>query len=114
MSKNFPEILQDLNSTMVKLRSELPDTMDGFARMATAAKGAGALDAKTKELIAVAISVAGRCDACIASHVKGALDHGASRAEFLDMLRMAIYMGGGPSAAYGAQALRAYDQFSGD
>jgi AhpD family alkylhydroperoxidase len=112
MAKNFPEILHDLNNTLVDLSDALPETIKSFSRMGIAAKTDGALDAKTKELIAVAISVSGRCDACIASHVKGTIDHGASREEFLDMLNMAIYMGGGPSVAYGAQALQAYDQFS--
>jgi len=113
MAKDFPEIFDDMNSTIGELREALPETMAGFARMGVAAKSSGALDAKTKELIAVAIGVSGRCDACIASHSKAAFDHGASREEFLDMLSMAIYMGGGPSAAYGAQALKAYNQFAG-
>ena len=113
MTKDFPEIIDDMHSTVGDLRNALPETMAGFARMGVAAKSNGALDAKTKELIAVAIGVSGRCDACIASHTKAALDHGASREEFLDMLSMAIYMGGGPSVAYGAQALHAYNQFAG-
>lgn len=57
MAKDFPHILQDLNSTFVDLKAELPDTMEGFAKMGKAAKSNGALDAKTKELIAVAIGI---------------------------------------------------------
>jgi AhpD family alkylhydroperoxidase len=112
MTKDFVEISQDLNRTLADLKEALPKTMKGFAMMGSVAKGSGALDAKTKELIAVAISVSGRCDACIASHVKAAQDHGATREEFSDMLSMATYMGGGPSVAYAAQALSAFDQFS--
>ena len=81
--------------------------------MGAAAKKSGALDPKTKELIATAIAVAVRCDGCIASHVKALEKHGAEREELLEMLSMAIYMGGGPSVVYAAEALDAFDQFSG-
>ena len=62
-------------------------------------------------LLAVAISVAVRCDPCIAYHVDGARKHGATREEIAETLGLAIYMGAGPSAMYAAQALEAYDQF---
>jgi len=72
----------------------------------------GALDSKTKELLAVAISVAVRCDPCITYHVEGARKHGATREEIAETLGLAIYMGAGPSAMYAAQALEAYDQYT--
>jgi len=72
----------------------------------------GALDGKTKELIAIAISVAIRCDDCIAFHVKAAVDHGATREEILETLGMTIYMGAGPSAMYASHALGAYADFA--
>ena len=80
--------------------------------MAQAATTDGMLDPKTKELIAAAIGVAVRCDGCIAFHVKALVQQGASREEILEMLGMAVYMGGGPSMVYAAQALEAYDQFA--
>ena len=67
---------------------------------------------KTKELIALGISVAVRCDDCIAFHVKAAVEHGAIREEVLETLGMAIYMGAGPSAMYASHALSAYAQFA--
>jgi AhpD family alkylhydroperoxidase len=79
--------------------------------MAQAATAAKALDAKTKELIALGIAVAVRCDDCIAFHVKAALERGASREEMLETLGMAIYMGAGPSAMYASHALDAFTQF---
>ena len=66
---------------------------------------------KTKELIALAIAVALRCDDCIAFHVKAALQQGASRDEVIEALRMAIYMGAGPAVMYASHALDAYEQF---
>ena len=86
--------------------------MKAFGAISQAALAPKALDAKTKELIALAIGVATRCDDCIAFHVKAAIDHGATRDEVLETLGMAIYMGAGPSAMYASHALDAYTQFS--
>ncbi len=71
-----------------------------------------ALDGKTKELIAIAVSVAVRCDDCIGFHVKAAVDRGATREEILETLGVAIYMGAGPAAMYASHALGAYTQFA--
>lgn len=60
--------------------------------------------------MALAISVAVRCEGCIGSHTKAAKQAGATREEVLETVGMSIYMGGGPSFVYGAQALEAYDQ----
>ena len=88
------------------------EVMKAFSALAQSALAQGALDGKTKELIAIAISVAIRCDDCIAFHVKAAVDHGATREEILETLGMAIYMGAGPSAMYASHALGAYADFA--
>ena len=72
----------------------------------------GALDAKTKELMALAIGVAPRCDDCIAFHVKGALQQGATREEIMETLALSIYMGAGPSVMYASHAIDAYTGFT--
>jgi AhpD family alkylhydroperoxidase len=63
-------------------------------------------------LIALGIAVAIRCDDCIGFHVKAALEHGATRAEVMETLGMAIYMGAGPSVMYATHALDAFEQFA--
>ncbi len=93
------------------MRSGAPDVMKSFASLAQAALQPKALDVKTKELIALAISVAVRCDDCIAFHAKAASDYGASSDEILETLGMAIYMGAGPSVMYASHALEAFTQF---
>ena len=85
--------------------------MKAFGNIAQAALAPKALDGKTKELIALGISVAIRCDDCIAFHVKAALQHGASREEVTEALGMAVYMGAGPSVMYATHALDAFAQF---
>jgi AhpD family alkylhydroperoxidase len=112
MVKNYPEMAAELNVSIGRLKKGIPETMKGFSALAKAATADGSLDPKTKELIATAIGVAVRCDGCIAFHVKAAEKNGASREEFLETLGMAVYMGGGPSMVYAAQALDAYDQFA--
>ena len=73
----------------------------------------GAIDAKTKELIALAIGITARCDGCLAYHARAAARLGASREEILEVIGVAVYMGGGPSMIYGSEALAAYDGLSG-
>lgn len=112
MGKNYPEVARDLTERIGVMRKGIPDTMAAFSAIAKSATAAGALDAKTKELIAVAIAVAVRCDGCIAFHVKAAVRLGASREEMMETIGMGIYMGGGPSMVYGADTLAAFDQFA--
>lgn len=111
MSKNHPELAKELHNSIGRLSKGVPDIMSGYSAMSAAAKKTGALDTKTKELIAIAISVANRCDGCIASHTNAAKKYGVKREEILEALGIAMYMGGGPSIVYAAQALDAFDQF---
>ena len=101
-----------LSGELKNLRGGAPDVMKGFSAIAQAALAPGALDGKTKELIALAISVAMRCDDCIAFHAKAAVERGATREEILETLGMAIYMGAGPSVMYASHALGAATQFA--
>jgi AhpD family alkylhydroperoxidase len=109
---NWPELAQMLNGELRPLRRGAADVMKSFAAIAQAALAPGALDTKTKELIALAISVAVRCDDCIAFHAKASVERGASREEILETLGMAIYMGAGPSVMYASHALGAATQFA--
>lgn len=110
MTKNYRDITQSVSASLAKLRGDIPEVMKGFSALAQAASKPGALDAKTKELIALALGVAGHCDACIGFHTQSLVKLGASRAEVEEALGMAVYMGGGPSLMYAADALAAYEQ----
>jgi AhpD family alkylhydroperoxidase len=112
MYKNWPEMTGDLSVALKEVRGGAPDVMKGFSAIAQAALKANALDTKTKELIALAVSVATRCDGCIGFHAEAAVKHGATRDEVMETMGMAIYMGAGPSVMYAAQAVEAYDQFA--
>jgi AhpD family alkylhydroperoxidase len=112
MRLDWPEFTKELSGGLRTLRSGTPDVMKAFSGIAQAALTPKALDTKTKELVALGIAVAVRCDDCIAFHVKAAIEQGATRDEVNDVLGMAIYMGGGPSVMYANHVLEAYDQFA--
>ena len=112
MSADWIGMTKDLRSGLREMRTGAPEVMKSFAVLAQAALQPKSLDLKTKELIALAIGVAVRCDDCIAFHTKAAVDQGATSDEVLETLGMAIYMGAGPSVMYAAHALEAYTQFA--
>jgi AhpD family alkylhydroperoxidase len=102
----------ELSLALRDLRAGAPEPMRAFSALARAALEPKALDSKTKELMALAISVAIRCDGCVAFHAEAAVKQGASRDEIMETMGMAIYMGAGPSVMYAAQAVEAFDQFA--
>lgn len=112
MTKEYKEIIGDIGAYSKELHKLIPETMAGFSTMAKAATTTKTLDEKTKEMIALALGVAAHCDGCLGYHAKALVRLGASREEVAETLGMAIYMGGGPSLMYAADALRAFDQFS--
>jgi AhpD family alkylhydroperoxidase len=112
MTKDYEQVTKNISAYIGELRKTVPDAMTGFSAMAKGALQDGALDKKTKEMIALAIGVSTRCDGCIGFHAKACVDLGATRQEVSEVLAMCVYMGGGPSLMYAADALRAYDQFA--
>lgn len=113
MTKNYKEITTNISTSLSKMRKEIPGVMEGFSTLAQAATKDGALNKKTKELIALALGIAAHCDGCIGFHTQTLVKLGVTREEFLETLSMAIYMGGGPSLMYASEALQAFEEFSG-
>ncbi|MFA5969106.1 MAG: carboxymuconolactone decarboxylase family protein [Sphingomonas sp.] len=112
MAKDYRALTQDISAYSAQLRKLAPDAMQGFHALAKGASAQGAVDAKTKELVALAIGVTQHCDGCIGFHAKALVAMGASRQEVAEVMAMCVYMGGGPALMYAADALRAYDQFA--
>ena len=109
--KNFPAHYEELNAWMEKLGVVQPAVMAGFGALHEASIAKGALDSKTKELIALGIAITVRCDGCISFHVHDALKGGASKEEIAETVGVAVMMGGGPSVVYGIEAMQAVGQF---
>ena len=108
---NYAEHTRAISTNLAVLRSDHPDLMKGFNDMAAAATRDGVLSKKTKELIALALGVAAHCDECIGFHAKALVHLGATLEEVEETLGMAVYMGGGPSLMYSANALAAFKEF---
>ena len=113
MHKDWTAMTSQLTSAIKEVRTGAPAVMKSFSALAQSAMQGDSLDLKSKELIALAIAVAIRCDGCIAFHSEAAVKAGANREEVMETMGMAIYMGAGPSLMYAAQAVEAYDQFAG-
>ncbi len=108
----YAEITAGISRDLGAFRSSHPRLMQGFGAMAAAASGPGVLGEKFKELIALALGVAAHCDGCIGFPARALVRRGASREEIAEALGVAVYMGGGPSLMYAANAMRAYAEFS--
>ena len=114
--------LRPLAANMVRIYDQFLDLMKiageaepGYARafMSFVQQGEkdGALSGKTKQLISIALSVAARCQYCIAFHTRSAIEAGATRQEILEAALVAGVMGGGPAVAHLRYVLDSCDQF---
>lgn len=106
------DVLGQLEPEGRELRRLIPDVYRNFAGVHRAVMADGALDTRTKELIALAISVTEKCDGCIAAHARGCARAGASEAEVAEAIGVAILMTGGPGTTYGPRALAAFREYA--
>ncbi len=111
MTTDYLQEHKHLEERLAQLGQEIPGPMSGFARLHRKAVEDGALPAKVKEMMALAISITVGCDGCIAYHVHDAVQAGASRQELLETIGVALLMGGGPGSIYAAHAMDAIEQF---
>ena len=107
---SYRDLTRTVSQNMASLRTSTPAVMKAFGELGRAATAPGVLDTKTKELIALALGVAARCDACIGFHTQALVKLGATRQELDEALGVTTYMGGGPSLMYAANAVAAFDE----
>lgn len=110
---HYADVLNELKPQHRALRQMIPEVYDGFGALSRAALGAGALEPKIKELVAMVIGVVQGCDGCIASHARGAVRAGATKEEAAEVIGVSIMMHGGPATIYGARAYDAFCEFAG-
>ncbi len=109
---DWKHFMKEAESELAVYTKELPDTMQGFAKMGSAAKKEGLLSAKTRELVSLAIAIRSQCDHCIGYHTRTLVKLNTQREELCEVLAICAYMAGGPGINFGAKALEAFDQFS--
>lgn len=112
--KNWVEDLKNSRIAGARLMKASPKLMEAFQHLGSAQNGAGAIDRKTRELIALAVAVTTRCETCIAGHVKAAVAAGVTEAELADAMGTAIAMNAGAAYAFSVKAFDAYAEFSED
>ena len=108
---HFHQVQDDLREPYRALGRAIPDVMTGYHALHNAAFAEGALSVKTKELIALAISITRECDGCIGAHGRNLARRGATTEEVTEMIGVAISMNGGPATVWGPRALAAYLEF---
>jgi AhpD family alkylhydroperoxidase len=108
------QVQEDLRPLARELRRMIPEVYRGFTALHDAALVDGALDTKTKELIALAIAVSKECDGCIAAHAHAAVMHGATLEEAAEAIGVTFVMDGGPATIYGPRAYAAFVEFHAD
>ena len=108
---DHPGLIQNINECLSPFRKAQSGAMQGFGQLARESMAEGAISAKNKELIALAIGVTQHCSGCIGFHTKALRKLGCTRAELEEMLAVCVYMGGGPALMYAAEAIKAWDSF---
>lgn len=107
-----PGVMNALVPLARDLRRQIPDVMKAFGELHDTVMKPGALDSKTKELIALAISISERCDGCISAHARGAAKQQATEAEVSEAIGVAVLMNGGPATVYGPRAFAAFKEYA--
>jgi len=100
---------QQLVETIGKIARMSPETVKGYDTLSAAGTKTNHLDAKTRELIALAVAVTLRCDGCITVHTEAAIKHGASREEIAEALGVAVSVNAGAALVYSARVMDAYE-----
>jgi AhpD family alkylhydroperoxidase len=108
----YEEITNEIMNFFGILAKEKPKTTKGFMSMHQSIEEDSALTAKEKEFIALGIGISTRCEGCIAAHVGSLIELGATKEEIIDVISVAVLMGGGPAITYGAVTYNAYEEMS--
>jgi AhpD family alkylhydroperoxidase len=108
MMLDWNEYLQELSSRIGEIAGTSPDIIRGYRTLSDAGQKTGKLDAKTRELIALAVAVSLRCDGCITTHTSAAIKHGATKEEIVEALGVAVSVNAGAALVYSSRVLDAF------
>ncbi|MFA5627583.1 MAG: carboxymuconolactone decarboxylase family protein [Thiohalomonadaceae bacterium] len=111
MSGDMGQTMHDFKRGMEMMNRQVPETMQAFTDFMSSVLHEGALDLRTKELIALGMSITARCRYCIGLHVNNALKAGVTKAEIVEVCKVAMLMGGGPAMTYIAEVRKALELF---
>jgi AhpD family alkylhydroperoxidase len=106
---DMPDIMEDLKHGIRRMREASPESWRAWANFVDAALKPSSLDSKTKELIALGMSITTQCKYCVGVHVQKCLDAGTTDAEINDVCKVAMLMGGAPAMTYIAEVHKAVE-----
>ncbi|MBC7128291.1 MAG: carboxymuconolactone decarboxylase family protein [Thermoplasmatales archaeon] len=107
----FREIVESYKEAKKDLIRNEPETMKNYQKFVDSVLKDAQLSTKTKELIALGIAIAKRCDYCIGIHVEKALKAGATKEEIIEASLVAVLMEGGPAMTYFTEVKKALEEF---
>ena len=110
MPKDYNQVTEEISDSLAKLRFEAPEIMKSHSDLAELVTKDGVLDKRTKELIALALGIASRCDVSIWLHTQTLIKLGVTKQEIVEVIGLATYMGGASSLMCASNALKAYEQ----
>lgn len=108
MMLNWNEYMKELQARTAEIGRTSPDIIRGYRTLSDAGQKTGKLDAKTRELIALAVAVSLRCDGCITIHTSAAIQHGATEEEIVEALGVAVSINAGAALVYSSRVLDAF------
>lgn len=105
---DWNEYRKQLLTTISSIGKLSSGTIRGYRELSDANTKTGKLDAKTRELISLAVSVTRQCDGCITVHTDAAVKHGATKEEIMEAVGVAIAVNAGAALVYSARVMDAY------
>ncbi|AYG63818.1 carboxymuconolactone decarboxylase family protein [Rhizobium jaguaris] len=104
---NWKEYRSQLLGRIGEIAKVVPETIKGYQTLSAAGQKTNYLDAKQRELIALAVAVTLRCDGCIVVHTTEAKKYGATKEEIAEALGVAISVNAGAALVYSARVMDA-------
>ncbi|MHB2207217.1 carboxymuconolactone decarboxylase family protein [Methylobacterium sp. CM6257] len=108
MMKDWNQYGAELMTTLGRIGEVSPALLKAHDQLASAVPTERKLDARTRELIALAVAVTTRCDGCIAVHSEAARKAGATKEEVVEALGVAVALNAGAALVYTARAFEAF------
>jgi AhpD family alkylhydroperoxidase len=114
MMLDWDEYMRELQGRIGEIGRTSPDIIRGYRALSDAGQKTSKLDAKTRELIALAVAVSLRCDGCITTHTSAAIKNGATQEEIVEALGVAISVNAGAALVYSSRVLDAFHAKTGN
>ncbi len=109
MMLDWSEYRRELLAAIADIGKISTETVRGYRALSDAGAKTAVLDAKTRELIALAVAVTRQCDGCITVHTAAAVKHGATREEVVEALGVAIAVNARAALVFSARTMDAFD-----